>query len=102
MFDMDPTVASIFYQGENGLTGKEMTMKAEIATLCPGATIDEAAFTPCGYSMNAVLHDAYFTIHITPEPQCSYVSFETNTSLGKYHSTVIILVILLYRNSIVL
>jgi len=88
MFDMDPLVASIFYQGTNGLSGKEMTMKADIASLCPGALIDEAAFTPCGYSMNALLHDAYTTIHITPEPQCSYVSFETNTSLENYDSLV--------------
>lgn len=88
MFDMDPVVASIFYQGTNGLTGKEMTVKADIASLCPGALIDEAAFTPCGYSMNALLHDAYTTIHITPEPQCSYVSFETNTSLENYDSLV--------------
>jgi len=88
MFDMDSVVASIFYQGTNGLTGKEMTMKADIASLCPGALIDEAAFTPCGYSMNALLHDAYTTIHITPEPQCSYVSFETNASLENYDSLV--------------
>ena len=84
MFDMAPEVAAIFYQGQNGLSGREMTVKAGIHCLCPGATIDEVAFSPCGYSMNAILYDAYSTIHVTPEPQCSYVSFETNTCLDNY------------------
>jgi S-adenosylmethionine decarboxylase len=87
MFDMAPEVASIFYQA-NTPTGKEMTYKAGIHHLCPGAQIDEVAFTPCGYSMNAILHDAYSTIHITPEPQCSYASFETNTMLENYQPLV--------------
>jgi len=87
MFDMAPDVASIFFK-KNTETGKEMTQKSGIAALCPGATIDETAFTPCGYSMNAILHDAYSTIHITPEPECSYVSFETNACLRNYNPMV--------------
>ena len=87
MFDMAPEVAKIFFKSSCE-TGKEMTIKAGIDHLCPGATIDETAFTPCGYSMNAILYDAYFTIHITPEQECSYASFETNTSLPSYASMV--------------
>ena len=87
MFDMAPEVAKIFFKSSCE-TGKEMTAKAGIDHLCPGATIDETAFTPCGYSMNAILYDAYFTIHITPEKECSYASFETNTSLPSYASMV--------------
>lgn len=83
MFDMAPDVAKIFYQS-NTATAQEMTKRAGIHHLCPGALIDETSFTPCGYSMNAILHDAYSTIHITPEPQCSYASFETNTCLDNY------------------
>ena len=82
MFDMNPEVAQVFFR-ENG-TAKEMTVKSGIASLVPGATIDETAFEPCGYSMNAILHDAYSTIHVTPEAACSYASFETNTSLPNY------------------
>jgi len=87
MFDMHPDVADLFYL-KSGLTAKEMTLKSGISKLCPGAMIDESSFTPCGYSMNAILHDAYSTIHITPEPQCSYASFETNTSLKNYSAVV--------------
>ena len=91
MFDMAPEVATIFFKQQREgveITGKEMTAKSGIDHLCPGATIDETAFTPCGYSMNAILHDSYFTIHITPEKECSYASFETNTCLRDYASMV--------------
>lgn len=35
--------------------------------------------------MNGLLPDGhYFTIHITPEPEFSYVSFETNAPYSQY------------------
>lgn len=92
MFDLDPQVARLFYQ-KNCPTGKEMTQQAGIHTLCPGAQIDEKAFAPCGYSMNAILHDAYFTVHITPQEECSYASFETNTCLDRLTSFCLVRVI---------
>jgi S-adenosylmethionine decarboxylase len=87
MFDIDPSMASVFFKS-NHETGREMTKAAGIHNLCPGATIDDMAFTPCGYSMNAILHESYYTMHITPESDCSYVSFETNTVLPNYNSLI--------------
>lgn len=87
MFDMAPKVAKTFFE-KNCPTGKDMTKKSGVADLCPGATIDEISFSPCGYSMNAILHETYYTIHVTPEPECSYVSFETNASLNNYDAMI--------------
>ena len=87
MFGLAPEVCANFFQ-KNVPTGKEMTKKSGISLLCPGATIDETSFTPCGYSMNAILHDSYYTVHITPEESCSYASFETNACLTNYSPLV--------------
>jgi S-adenosylmethionine decarboxylase len=55
-----------------------------IGGLFEGATIDEFAFEPCGYSMNGILGEMVFTIHVTPEVEHSYASFECNAHMGDY------------------
>lgn len=87
MFDLDPSVTQHFYQC-NSATAEDMTSKSGIDQLVPGAVIDARAFEPCGYSMNAILYGSYSTVHITPEPECSYASFETNTALKSYTALI--------------
>ncbi len=63
--------------------------KAGIDKIFPNAKIFDYLFDPCGYSMNGLLPDGYyFTIHITPEPDFSYVSFETNVPYNQYNELV--------------
>lgn len=49
--------------------------------------VDGYFFEPCGFSMNAVRDHYYFTIHVTPQKNSSYASFETNL-INASHSIV--------------
>lgn len=65
-------------------------------SLFSGFVLDDFAFSPCGYSINAIKGDKYATIHITPEENSSYVSLETNLNLSAeyeyiYKKTIAIL-----------
>lgn len=85
MTHLDKGVMQQFYANEeNMLNPKEVTRSSGISELIPGSITDEKMFEPCGYSVNGLCDDSYFTIHITPEDHCSYVSFETNVSHKKY------------------
>lgn len=88
MFGLDPDVAKMFVKDESFTTSEEVTRRSGIKELMPGADIQEFVFDPCGYSMNGLMYEAYFTIHITPEAEFSYASFETNLRQGSYNALV--------------
>jgi len=50
--------------------------------LFPEFKFDDYIFSPYGYSLNAINQERYLTIHITPQENNSYVSFETNIDLS--------------------
>lgn len=56
--------------------------KLGLDIVLPDFVLDDFVFTPFGYSLNALRGSDYATIHITPEQNSSYVSFETNLDLG--------------------
>ncbi|CBQ70403.1 related to S-adenosylmethionine decarboxylase (spe-2) [Sporisorium reilianum SRZ2] len=68
--------------------GLALSNKLGLTDLLPETEIDAFAFEPCGYSANAVMprggrndNAGYWTIHVTPEEDSSFASFETNVAL---------------------
>lgn len=88
MTDLDPKVMAIFTK-QMSADAKEATLQSGINKIIPGMVIDDYLFDPCGYSMNGVLKNGcYMTIHITPEPDFSYVSFESNVAASSYSDLI--------------
>jgi len=77
MSDLDPQVMSQFskitYQ-----SSEELVKDCGISQFIPGSMYDALIFDPIGFSLNGLYEDSYYTIHVTPQDMCSYVSFETN------------------------
>lgn len=78
MTQLDRDSASKFFKksGLLELSAGDMTVSSGIVNILPDFQICDFAFDPCGYSMNAIEDQAYATIHVTPEENCSYASFE--------------------------
>lgn len=76
MHGIDADRARVFHFGDD--PPSRFAADAGLDALLPGFQIDEHAFSPAGYSLNAVRDGLYYTIHVTPEAVGSYVSFETN------------------------
>ncbi|WP_426370396.1 adenosylmethionine decarboxylase [Pseudocolwellia sp. HL-MZ7] len=63
------------------ISADEIRIFLQLDTLLPGFILDDHMFKPYGYSVNAIKEDKYLTIHITPQAESSYVSFESNINL---------------------
>jgi len=110
MFDLPPSIMKVFHRrvletefpeaverassvvdhskfGSSRM-GAACTEASGIANLLPEADVDGFVFDPCGYSCNSLVNESYFTMHITPEPECSFVSFDTNLPVASYTSLV--------------
>jgi S-adenosylmethionine decarboxylase len=81
MTRLDPEAMKAFYHKEGEASGLVGGVRVDQDTgldqLYPEAKVDSFLFEPCGYSCNGLSNDGYYTIHVTPEPSCSYASFET-------------------------
>jgi hypothetical protein len=81
--------SSFLSTAADDVVSDKVTRLAGIDAIVPGATIVAHQFQPFGYSCNAIDARDMFTIHITPQPECSFASFEWNcTDTSRYAATV--------------
>ncbi|KAF8629269.1 hypothetical protein AX17_005848 [Amanita inopinata Kibby_2008] len=114
MSDLSPDARQPFFFSHDDTNSPTISAKAlsdllGISHIFPPhlTTLDAYAFTPCGYSANALIKwndpshatchssavngtekqsgEGYYTIHVTPEPGWSYASFECNVPLPSNH-----------------
>ncbi len=78
MYGLDPKSAGRFSGGDT----TRIRTGSGILSLLAGEAVDDHAFDPEGYSLNALEGPTYATVHVTPEEAGSYASFETNRVLG--------------------
>lgn len=85
MTELDKDVMKQFYRTEDFVSSEDVTNKTQIRSLFgESALVDAHAFEPCGFSLNALESNLYYTIHITPQPEFSYISFEANLTTNTY------------------
>jgi S-adenosylmethionine decarboxylase len=86
----DKTYEFIAYQVDSDvllkLSSKSLTVSdirdfLQLTILFPQFILDDFVFEPHGYSVNGLHKDKYFTIHITPQLNSSYISFAANFDL---------------------
>ncbi|WP_076409606.1 hypothetical protein [Shewanella sp. UCD-KL12] len=79
---------AVFYRSK-GQTSAAIRAQLALDKLFQGFIFDDHLFTPFGYSLNGIKGDKYFTIHITPQAQSSYCSFETNIAAEELPAKVL-------------
>lgn len=81
MYHIGEPAKSLFSTGHEDSRAIRDYLKFE--TNFPGYQWGDHVFNPCGYSINGLKGRRYVTMHVTPQDQGSYVSFETNADLGE-------------------
>lgn len=77
MYGINRAILELFDQAPGSSTAV-LRERTGIDRILPGFELDDHLFEPRGYSLNAIRDDQYWTVHVTPDPFRSYVSFETN------------------------
>jgi S-adenosylmethionine decarboxylase len=76
MYDLKGKAKEVF--NTQGLDINTIHEATGVHKILDGFTVDAFAFSPIGYSLNAIKGRNYYTVHVTPQDVSPYVSFETN------------------------
>ena len=79
--EADQTLEILIYESElfDEPFGQAVSkLKKALARAFYGFETHDHFFQPAGWSLNAARGQLYYTVHITPEKDCFYISFETN------------------------
>jgi len=77
MHDLHPDKIKSFRSNTPG-SEDNIEKQTGLSRLYPHMLKNRHVFSPPGYSINGIHNTDYFAIHITPQPDASYASFETN------------------------
>jgi S-adenosylmethionine decarboxylase len=87
MYDLQGAAKDIF--NTDNATVAQIREATGVHQILKDYQVDDFAFDPIGYSLNAVKGQNYYTIHVTPQEESPYVSFETNeVEAGKAHKVL--------------
>lgn len=78
-YHISHSASKLLTHGE--LTANEIRTLFQIDGLFPGFSINDHVFHPFGYSLNGIKNDKFFTVHITPQAESSYISVSANFDL---------------------
>lgn len=95
MYDLRGVAKDTFKR--TNATVEEIREATRVHQILKGYEVDDFAFKPYGYSLNAVKGPYYFTIHVTPQEESPYVSFETNEVEGGKAQSVLSAVLEVFR-----
>lgn len=83
MYDLSENKCKNYFGTDESKSLREISIKKQIESVSTVVKKHDFVFKPCGYSLNALYKDGISTIHVTPEKECSYASFETNCTLSQ-------------------
>ena len=87
MHGIEPSVIDIFCP--HGTKNRDQIAKhSGLNRIYPHMETDSHIFSPNGYSLNGIFADKYYTVHVTPQPDWSYASFETNVLETDYSEII--------------
>lgn len=83
MHDLDPSFTVSFFAENKKAIDSDVKLSG-FENFFPFIEHDSHFFSPYGYSLNGLLETNYITVHITPQSNGSYASFETNIVQNDY------------------